>query len=119
MKRLFLVPFLALLCCGQAQAAQTAWAYIVPSCGALIGSSLYKSGDLNAVTMDTTGKLCVSASVSASITTTATAANPGYTEGSSTNPISVDLSGHLRVIDTNSAAALADLATIASGVITT
>lgn len=43
--------------------------------------------------------LPVTAAVTASIATTATAANPSYVEGSTTNPISVDLSGHLRTSD--------------------
>src|SRR6185437_9953679 len=79
MKRLLLVSFLALLCCGQAQAAETAFAYIVPSCGALIGSSLYKFGDLNAVTMDTTGKLCTNAASAVTSTASGAITNPTST----------------------------------------
>lgn len=43
--------------------------------------------------------LPVTGSFSSSTATTATAADPSYVEGSATNPLSVDLSGHLRVVD--------------------
>ncbi len=64
----------------------------------------------------TTGALAVSATVSASIATTANASAPTLVEGSTTNPISADLSANLRVID---AAAVATLgATSGAAVVT-
>ena len=58
------------------------------------------------VPVSTDDPLPVSATVSASIATTAHAAAPTFIEGSSTNPLSSDLSGNLRVKDAALIAAL-------------
>lgn len=55
---------------------------------------------------DTNGQLKISGSINATSAATATAANPSYVEGTS-NPISQDLSGHLRTLATSSATATA------------
>lgn len=49
--------------------------------------------------VSTAQPLPIAGSISASTVTTATAADPSYVEGSATNPLSVDLSGHLRGVD--------------------
>ncbi len=76
------------------------------NCAVTTAAPSYGNNQTRALSCDTSGGLRVNASVSATVGTTSTAANPSYVEGSSGNPISSDLTGHLRVIDANSQAIL-------------
>jgi hypothetical protein len=63
MKRLFLAAILAIAGLGQANAASSIpTAYVVATCGALAGTSVYKAGDYAPVVQDIYGTLCTAAS---------------------------------------------------------
>lgn len=67
------------------------------------------------VTVDSSGNLGITGSISATSAATATAANPSYVEGTS-NPLSQDLSGHLRTITgTGSTTAVTGNVTVVQG----
>lgn len=76
--------------------AQTVFAVTVTSCGTPPNTPV--AGGAYPIYMDTTGKLCTSGTGGGGSTSvTATAAAPTYTEGSTSNPLSVGLKGGLRV----------------------
>lgn len=77
-------------------AAQVVSAKTVSACGTPGNTPVVGNG--YPITMDQTGTLCTNATVTGGGTTVkATAAAPTYVEGSTTNPLSTDLSGNLRV----------------------
>lgn len=93
MKKLLLALLLAL--------PTPAWAtdsfgHVVASCG----TQTYKVGNSGPMTVLATGELCSSGGGGGggNTTTTSTAAAPTYSEGVTTNAVSSDLSGNLRVI---------------------
>lgn len=79
---------------------------VVSSCGA----ATYTTGAMAFPTLEPTGTLCTTATISGSVTATstvkATAVAPTYVEGSTTNPVSSDLHGSQRstILDASGAA---------------
>ena len=70
-------------------------ALVVQTCGTL--PLAYKPGATRSNTVDVNGNACVSGSISATSSATATAAAPSYSEGQ-VAPFSQDLAGNLRVL---------------------